>query len=92
MELEGCHQCRTLDPREAMVIDIVADGIYSEFHGLFDLVLHLLRTDSSEKERALKTPIFFAIESGEYLEARNISPRRNSSNQIDDGKQRKVWI
>ena len=82
MKLDGCHQCRALEPKEAMVVDVKADGICSDFHGNLDLVVHEKGADSSEKkaEINLKTQIFFTIESAEPLAAEN---RRNSSTFVD---------
>ena len=85
MELDGCHNCRALDPREAMVVNVKADGICSDFHGNLDLVVHQEEPDSSgkAKEKTFKTQIFFTIKSNESSAAENALPSRQSSIQVD---------
>ena len=63
MVLDGCHQCRSSEFKEALVVDIVTDGIFSDFHGIFDLVVHPVRTGSNdeEMEKDVKTQIFFIL-------------------------------
>ena len=92
MDLDGCHHCRTLEPKEAMVVDIVADGICPEFHGIFDLDVHPEGTDSSEKktEINLKTQVFFAVESDEPLATDNTWTREHSSIQMNTANKTKV--
>ena len=94
MELDGCHQCKTLDPKEAMVVDIVTDGLCSNFHGMFDLIVHPEGTDSSEKktERNWKTQIFFTIEGAESFPVEQARTSRKSSNLVESGNQCQVWI
>ena len=63
MILYGCHNCRTHETKNALVADIVADVILSDFHGIFELVVHPVGTDAHEikAERNWKTHICFAI-------------------------------
>ena len=85
MELDGCHNCRTLDPKEALVVDVKADGICSDFHGNLDLVVHQEGPASSgkETEKKLRTQIFFTIKSSKSSAAENALPSRQSSIQVD---------
>ena len=50
MDLDGCHYCRNHQTKTAMNVNIATDGIISDFHGIFDLIIHPKETE-----------IFFAI-------------------------------
>ena len=60
--LDGRHQCRKLDPKEAMVVDIVADGLCSVFHGTFHVVVQPATSHPNEnKHEDIGTQIFFEV-------------------------------
>ena len=63
MVLDGCHHCKTHDTKEAMSVDILTKGIWSNFHRIFDLVLHPMRMDSFDlkTDKIQRTRIFFPI-------------------------------
>ena len=52
MDLKGCHLCRpqNLEPRAAMVVDIMTEGLVSDFHGIFDVALHAVSSKEEEPE------------------------------------------
>ena len=63
MVLDGCHQCRGSEFKEALVVDIVTKGIFSDFHGKFDMVVHPVSSgpNDEEMEKDVKTQIFFTL-------------------------------
>ena len=53
--MDGCHQCRTLEPKEAMVADLVTKGLVSDFYGMFEVVVNAALPDSTIQDVTSKT-------------------------------------
>ena len=58
---DGCHHCKTHDPKEAMSVDIATNGIWSNFHGIFDLILHHVDSLDWKTDKIGRTQIFAPI-------------------------------
>ena len=63
MDLKSCHLCRPqhLEPRAAIVVDIMTEGLVSDFHGLFDVVL-LTAPSREEDAKILPARLQFHVQ------------------------------
>ena len=60
LQLDGCHQCRTSEPKEAMVVDLVTEGLVTDFHGMFEIVLDIA-IPSLHKREGVTSRVSFQV-------------------------------
>ena len=58
MLLDGCHLCRSPEPKEAMVVNMMTRQIVSEYHGIEEVVIY---SQPEESAGIVKTKIPFKL-------------------------------
>ena len=62
LQLDGCHQCRNTEPKEAMVADLVTENLVAVFRGVFEVVVHAVVPDSNtEKQQNIPSKTSFKV-------------------------------
>ena len=63
LQLDGCHQCRNPEPKEAMVADLITENLVAVFRGMFEVVVHAVVSDeTAEKQKNVPSRTSFKIQ------------------------------